>query len=178
MVRLFAGLALPETHRQRLELLCHGVKGARWVAPENLHITLSFIGEVDEPQAEDLARALSAVRAEPFAITVAELGTFGHPPHNIWAGVNDEPTGALAALHANVESVLVREGLEPEHRKYTPHVTLAYCRKASESRIALFLEGSGAVALEPIEVNGSTLFQSHLSPEGAHYERIVEYDFL
>lgn len=178
MVRLFVGLALPEAQRQRLSLISHGVKGARWLAPENLHITLRFIGEVTEPEAESLAQALHTVRAEPFTVTIAELGTFGNPPHSIWAGVQDEPSGALAALHANVESTLVREGLEPEHRKYTPHVTLARCRKAAISRIAMFLEGSGQVALEPFNVTGFTLFQSHLLPEGAQYEPIIEYAFV
>lgn len=177
MVRLFVGLALPEAHRQRLGLIGHGIEGARWVAPQNLHITLRFIGEVDEDVAEDLVRGLSQVRADPFAVTIKGVGTFGHPPHALWAGVEDEPQGALAQLHANVESALVREGLEPEHRKYTPHVTLARFRKVNMSRVARFMESSGALALEPFEATGFTLFQSHLRPEGAEYERITQFNF-
>jgi len=176
MIRLFAGLALPAAHRQRLSFISHGIEGARWVAPENLHISLRFIGEVDEDVAEDLAEALSKVTAEPFAVTVKGLGTFGHPPHAVWAGVEDEPQGALAALYANVESALVREGLEPEHRKYTPHVTLARLRQANMARIARFLEGSGDLALDPFPLTGFSLFRSHLRPEGAEYERIVDFD--
>ena len=178
MIRLFVGLTLPAAQRQRLSVLSHGVKGARWVVPENLHITLRFIGEVDEDVAENLAQALSTVRAAPFTVRIRELGTFGNPPHSIWAGVADEPCGALAALHANVESALVREGLEPEHRKYTPHVTLAYCRKAAINRVAMYLESSDAVALEPFDVTGFSLFQSHLHPEGAQYEPVVEFAFV
>ena len=177
MIRLFVGLALPDAHRQRLSLLCHGIKGARWVAPENLHVTLRFIGEVDEDVAAGIAQALTLVKATPFDVTLKDLGTFGDPPHAIWAGVHDEPAGALAALQANVESTMVREGLEPEHRKYTPHVTLARCRKAHVSRIAPFVAASADLALEPFGVTGFTLFQSHLHPEGAVYERRVEYDF-
>lgn len=177
MVRLFAGIALPEAHRQRLSLIGHGIEGARWVAPENLHITLRFIGEVDEDVAEDITRALETVTAEPFAITIKGVGAFGHPPHALWAGVEDQPAGALAQLYANVESAMVREGLEPEHRKYTPHVTLARFRKVNMSRVARFMEGSGGLALEPFDVTGFSLFRSHLRPEGAEYERIVEFDF-
>lgn len=181
MVRLFVGLVLPPTHRQRLSLLGHGIEGARWVAPENLHLTLRFIGEVDEDVGEEVAEALNGVRAAPFVVTLHGLGTFGHPPHALWVGAEDEPSGALAALNGAVESVLVRRGLEPEHRNFTPHVTLARFRKASVNRplnrLVQFLETNGALALEPFAVAGFTLFQSHLRPEGAEYERIVEYTF-
>lgn len=177
MVRLFVGLALPEAHRHRLSLIGHGIEGARWVAPENLHVTLRFIGEVDEDVAEDLTQALGHVAVEPFAVTIKGVGAFGHPPHALWAGVEDDPQGALAQLHANVESALVREGLEPEHRKYTPHVTLARFRKVHMSRVARFMESSGGLALEPFDVTGFTLFQSHLHPEGAQYQRITEFYF-
>lgn len=177
MIRLFAGLALPETHRQRLSHISHGIAGARWVAPENLHVTLRFIGEVDEDKAEGLVAALSNVTAAPFDVTIKGLGAFGHPPHALWAGVEDDPTGALAALYANVESALVREGLEPEHRKYTPHVTLARFREVNMSRVARFMEGSGDLALEAFTVTSFTLFRSHLRHEGAQYERIVEFNF-
>ncbi|MCR4376758.1 MAG: RNA 2',3'-cyclic phosphodiesterase [Rhodospirillales bacterium] len=178
MVRLFVGLTLPQTHRQRLSLLGHGIEGARWVAPENLHLTLRFIGEVDEHVGEAVAEALNGVNGKPFGVTLHGLGTFGHPPHALWVGAEDAPSGALAALNGAVESVLVRQGLEPEHRKFAPHVTLARFRKASVNRLVQFLEINGALALEPFEVAGFTLFQSHLRPEGAEYERIVEYTFV
>lgn len=177
MVRLFVGLALPEAHRHRLSLVGRGIEGARWVAPQNLHITLRFIGEVDEDVAENIAEALDRIRAAPFTVTLKGLGAFGHPPHALWVGVDDAPSGALAALRDTVESTLVREGLEPEHRKYAPHVTLARFRKVSPNRIAQFMEANGGLALDSIDVTGFTLFQSHLRPEGAEYERVVEYDF-
>jgi 2'-5' RNA ligase len=175
MVRLFVGLALPDRHRQHLRMLGGGIEGARWVAAANLHLTLRFIGEVDEDVAEDLATALQPVAIEPFELKIKGMGVFGHPPHALWAGVEDAPKGALGALAASVESVLVREGLAPEHRNFTPHITLARFRKANEARIARFLEEGAGLALEPFRVSGFSLFQSHLRPEGAEYERIVEY---
>ena len=147
------------------------------MASENLHITLRFIGEVDEDVAEDLAGALSRVSATPFEITLKDLGTFGEPPHALWAGVKVEPDGALAALQANIESALVRKGLEPEHRKYAPHVTLAYCKKSPVNRVAQYLEGGADLNLAPFKVTGFSIFQSHLRPEGAEYSRVVEFDF-
>lgn len=177
MIRLFVGLPLPEDCRRQLSLMSHGIDGARWVAPENLHITLRFIGEVDEDVAEDLAQALDAVTARPFDLTIQGLGTFGHPPHALWAGVVDPTGGALAGLQANVESALVRAGLEPEHRKFIPHVTLARFRKANMGRVARLLEGSGDLKLDPFAVTGFSLFRSHLRPEGAEYEQVVDYTF-
>lgn len=177
MIRLFVGLALPEEHRRQLSLMSHGIEGARWVAPENLHITLRFIGEVDEDVAEELAQALDGVRAEPFALSIEGLGTFGHPPHAVWAGVEDLSAGRLAALQASIESTMVRQGLEPEHRKFTPHVTLARFRKVNMARVARFLEGSGDLKLPPFEVGGFSVFRSHLRPEGAQYEQVADYGF-
>jgi len=179
MIRLFAGLALPEAHRRQLRLIGGGIEGARWVEPENLHITVRFIGEVDEDVAEDIALALDAVKVAPFTVTLKGLGTFGHPPHNLWAGVEDDPKGALAALHASVESALVRQGLVPERRKYAPHVTLAWLKKGKVNmvRVARLLEDSGGLALPPFEARGLTLYRSHLTPAGAHYERVAEFEF-
>ena len=177
MIRLFVGLPLPEDHRRQLSLMSHGIEGARWVAPENLHITLRFIGEVDEDVAEDLAQALDAVTARPFELSVETLGTFGHPTHALWAGITDRSAGELAGLQANIESALVRAGLEPEHRKFVPHVTLARFRKVNMGRVARLLEGSGDLKLAPFAVHGFSLFRSHLRPEGAQYEQVVDYTF-
>lgn len=177
MIRLFVGLTLPDPHRQRLAQLGFGMEGARWVVAQNLHITLRFIGEVDEDVAEDLAQALDGVTADPFEVSIKGVGTFGHPPHSVWAGVGDQPPGALAHLHGNVESALVRAGLEPEGRKYTPHITLARFRHVKAAHLAGFLEGGADLDLEPFPVTGFTLFQSHLSPHGAQYKRVGEFDF-
>ena len=177
MIRLFVGLALSDLHRQRLVHLSAGVEGARWVAAENLHITLRFIGEVDEDVGEDLAQALHGVRSDPFDVTLKGVGTFGHPPHSVWAGVVDTPSGALAHLHANVESALVRAGLKPEGRKYTPHVTLARFRHVKAGQLAGFLETNVDLAYEPFSVTGFTLFESHLSPRGAQYKNVADFKF-
>ncbi len=178
MIRLFAGLALPNGHRQQINLIQNGLKDARWVAPENLHVTLRFIGEVDEDVVDELSGALDDVRAEPFTLTIQGLGTFGRPPSSVWAGVEDTPAGALAHLQAKVESVLVRSGLPPEGRKYTPHVTLARLRKSPGAlRLGDYMESHGALVLPAFEVTGFTLFESRLSHQGAHYSALAEYKF-
>ena len=178
MIRLFAGIALPESHRQQLALMQNGIKGARWVEPHNLHMTLRFIGEVDESVAEDLSAALDAVCAQPFELTLKDIGTFGRPPHSVWVGCEDAPSGALAHLQSAVESIVVRAGLAAEGRKFSPHVTLARFKKTiTQQRLGVFIAAHAGLTLSPFEVNGFTLFESHLSHLGAQYAPFAEYDF-
>ena len=88
MIRLFAALALPEEVRQRLALVCAPLPGARWAPPENMHVTLRFIGEVEAPVATDIDALLSRVTAPAFDIRLAGLGTFGsrEQVRALWAG--------------------------------------------------------------------------------------------
>jgi len=177
LVRLFVGLKVPQLYQERLHHLCYGIEGARWVEPQNFHITLRFIGDVDEDIAENALNALDLVHGEPFALKLNGLGTFGRPPRALWVGVQDLSRGSLVALQANVESAMVRTGLKPEGRKYTPHMTLARFKNVPELHLANFIESHGALALEPIDVEGFTLFQSHLTHTGAQYEIIKEFEF-
>ncbi len=178
MLRLFAGLPIPDGHRQKLASIQNGVKDARWIATENLHITLRFIGEVDEDVAAQLAEALSEIKAEPFEVTLKGVGTFGSPPHSLWVGAEDTPTGALSHVHANVESALVRAGLDPEGRKFTPHVTLTrFRRSVNPGRLAQHLATHAGFVLPPFTVQGLTLFQSQLGHKGAQYTPFSTYDF-
>src|SRR5579872_6450238 len=113
MLRLFVGIAFPPELKLRLSLLCTGVGGARWVDPGNLHLTLRFIGEIDEGLAADVDEALQRVKARPFTLQLGGVGVFGgNRPHALWVGVEKNP--ALAALRDKIEQALVRVGLAPE----------------------------------------------------------------
>ena len=108
-MRLFIALSLPEEVRERLSLLAGGLPGARWVAPESLHLTLRFVGEVDAPQAHDLDDVLSTIDLPEFELTLRGLGTFdeGRRLRSLWAGV--EPNETLLRLQAKVESFRTRK---------------------------------------------------------------------
>src|SRR5215469_6783772 len=136
MLRLFVGIALPPELKLRLSLLAAGVPGARWVDPGNYHLTLRFIGEVGEDLASDIDGALLPLRAKPFAVTITGVGRFAD--RMLWAGV--EKSEALVHLRDKIESALVRLGLEPETRRYAPHVSLARLRNASEAKVQAFLQ--------------------------------------
>lgn len=179
-MRLFIGFPIPGVQRQRLEMLQSGLKGARWIDPENFHATLRFIGEADGIEAKALHLALQAVEAPPFEVLIADLGTFGRPPKSLWAGVRSAPADALGHLAQIIESAVVRAGFQPERRKFSPHVTLARLRGVSAAKLAPYLEtsGGGVVDTPQIEAFGLdafALYKSHLSHKGAHYQALETY---
>ncbi len=171
MLRLFVGIALPPELKLRLSLICSGVPGARWVDPGNYHLTLRFIGEVDEGMASDIDAALLQVRAPRFEVTLAGVGRFGD--RMLWAGVDKSPP--LVHLRDKVESALVRLGLPPETRRYAPHVSLARLRNAGEAKVRSFIEEHALFRAEPFAVDHFSLVASYLTKSGAIYEDQADY---
>ena len=169
MIRLFVGLELPQELRLRLAALSTGVPGARWVRPENLHLSLRFIGEVEEPGMTDISDALAAVKGSPFALEITGLGHFesAGKVRVLWAGV--ERNERLFHLYGRIESALIRAGLEPEERKFFPHITLARLKAAPVRRVADFLRANGPFRAGPVPVTRFVLFSSFLSRSGAVY---------
>lgn len=177
MIRLFVALPLPEEVRDRLSRIAGGLPGARWIAPENYHVTLRFIGEVDDGTAADVDAALDRLAAQPFALTLDGMGTFGrgHMAKTLWVAVQRaEP---LQHLRDKVESALVRAGLPPDERKYTAHVSLARLGSTPESRLAEFLAVNGAFRAGPISVDRFVLYESILGRDGGVYRELRSYPF-
>jgi len=176
MLRLFTGLALPILIRQRLTLLGGGgIAGAKWVERENLHLTLTFIGEVNEADAEDLDEALEAIRAPRFSLKLQGTGSFdtrGNPA-TLWAGVADSP--ALHHLKDKIDRRLQQYAIPFEKRKYAPHVTLARLKNPDPAKIAGFMQQHNLFSTEEFEISEFTLFHSHLTKHGAAYEALKEY---
>src|SRR5580693_7192384 len=102
MLRLFVGIEFPPELKLHLSLLCSGVAGAKWVDPGNFHLTLRFIGEVDEGTAADVDEALLRLKARPFSVQLAGVGVFGAEKlRTLWVGVEREP--ALLTLAGKLE---------------------------------------------------------------------------
>ncbi len=174
-MRLFVGLDLPWDFKQRLAALAGGIPGARWVPPENYHLTLRFIGEVVPHQAEEIDLALATLRAKAFDLTLAGLGTFakGGRDTQLWTGVDRNP--ALDLLQAKVEQALQRAGLAPERRRFTPHVTLARLDNAAPGKLAEFVQTHNLFRAEPLPISHFCLFSSRLGKEASVYTAEVEY---
>jgi len=175
MLRLFVGIPFPPALKLRLSALCAGVPGAKWVDPANFHLTLRFIGEVGEDLATDIDAALARLTAPPFVLQLAGTGVFGNGgmPRSLWVGVERNPP--LAALRDKIEQALIRAGLPPEPRKFSPHVTLARLKHAAPDRIAAFLSASAQFRAEPLAVDSFSLVASLQSKAGSVYEDQADY---
>ncbi len=174
MIRLFVGLRPPAAIRARLLALMGGIPGARWQDDDQLHITLRFIGDVDERAAEDAALALSSVHWPPVEVALDGVGTFDSRGriNAVWAGVR--PKEALAALHRKIDQALVRAGQPPERRAYLPHITLARMNSPTEA-VDRFVEAHAGLASAPFTLDHFFLFESSLGHEGARYDAVARY---
>lgn len=176
MIRLFTGLPLPAPLRDRLALMQGGIDGARWTKPENYHITLTFIGNVDETTAQDIDEALLGVRAPSFDLTLAGADSFaqGDDPTVLWMGLRPEP--ALHRLKEKIDRAMEQRRLPFENRKYTPHVTQARFRKrADEARIAQFIREQSLFVSEPFHIDHFILYRTHQTKNGSIYEEAASY---
>lgn len=174
MPRLFTGLEIPSDVCQSLSTLRGGLPGARWIDPENYHVTLRFIGDVDDVVAHEIASMLGRVRRQAFELRIEDLKSFGgRKPRQIVATLG--PAQALMELQAEHERLMQRVGLEPEGRKYTPHVTLARLREASSSQVAEYLSTRALFRPLPFRASRFVLFSSRASVGGGPYVVEVAY---
>lgn len=174
MIRLFVALALPEDHRQQLLRLCQGVRDARWASDENMHLTLRFIGEVEEPRVADIVGALTRVKDEPFSLTLSGVGHFqkGRRIRSLWVGT--EACDALVQLQSNVDTALRHADLPPDGRRFTPHVTLARLKSGAEQQAGSWIEANSLFRAAPFPVDHLVLFESYLSHTGSIYTPVAE----
>ena len=174
MHRLFVAIRPPEPIRDLLIDAMDDSADFRWQDEEQLHITLRFIGEVDRPLANDVADALTRIRAEQFRLRISGVGRFEQRNSGaLWAGV--EPKAPLAALAAKVERVCQETGLEAERRAYHPHITLARWKGRRTREVQDYLDRTRGLTSEPFAVTEFILFESRLSRHGAHYEPVASY---
>jgi RNA 2',3'-cyclic 3'-phosphodiesterase len=125
MLRLFIALPVPDQVAVQIGQVQCGLEGAKWSPRENLHVTLRFIGNCDEPKAEEIDAAMAQITCAPFDISLKGAGFFGSDaPHAAWLGVSQND--ALFSLQKKCEKACRLVGLEPDPRKYTPHATLCY----------------------------------------------------
>lgn len=174
MPRLFVAIRPPTSVRDALIDLMEGLRDVRWQDDEQLHLTLRFIGEVDARTAEDLTAALASVSTPPFDLALRGVGTFARKGrvHTLWAGV--APSPELMALQKKVERACQACGLEPEHRKFTPHVTVARMHGAGPA-LADWLTRHANFAGDAWVAGDFRLYESFLAPGGSEYFTLARY---
>jgi 2'-5' RNA ligase len=174
MPRLFTALEIPEDIADGLALLRGGLIGARWIEPEDYHITLRFIGDVDARAADDVAETLRDIRRPPLAIAFEALAWFGgDKPRAIVAKVRATPE--LAELQAEHERRMRRIGLPAETRNFLPHVTLARIKSASPATVADYLGARGQLRIEEFKAAQFVLYSARDSVGGGPYAVEARY---
>ena len=144
-----------------------GIPGARWIALDQLHLTVRFIGDVDGALFLDIKTALAETNISPFNIQMKGVGHF--PPRGaprvIWAGL--EKSEPLLLLRKKIDAALLKIGVTPEKRKFSPHITLARLKNTPPQKVANFLSGNSLFSQEPFQVDDFKLYSSTLTPKGA-----------
>jgi 2'-5' RNA ligase len=174
MLRLFVAIRPPSDVIDRLIDTMEGIENARWQDEEQLHLTLAFAGDVEHRTAEDLVAALAAVRCDPFDLVVAGVDHFERKGRvtAIWARVAESE--ALGALQRRVSRACESVGIELEHRRFIPHITMArFSQRAPE--VPDWLARHARLHCAPFTVDHFALFRSHLSTSGVNYDELAQF---
>jgi 2'-5' RNA ligase len=173
MPRVFTAIEIPAEIGRSLAMLRGGLPGARWVKPENYHLTLRFIGDIDDALAREIAYLLGNVERPAFDLQIDGLDSFGgNKPRAVVAAVT--PKRDLMELQAEHERLMQRVGLEAE-RKYRPHITLARLRDTASRQVAEFLAARQPFKSPLFAVSRFVLYSSRASLGGGPYVIEAEY---
>jgi 2'-5' RNA ligase len=174
-MRLFVALDLPWEVKEELNDLSCSLAGARWVPTDNFHLTLRFIGEANRLQAEEIDFALAALRGRSFSFSLSGLGWFEKNGRVNTVYVGLERNADLARLQTKVETALLRVGLQPDRRRFTPHVALARMEQPVTPELARFVQANNLYRSVPIRADNVTLFSSFLGKDSPTYTPEAEY---
>ena len=182
-VRVFVAVELPDTVKGEFAGLAAaidalGVRGARTVRPEGIHLTLKFLGDVSVELLPEIEAAMDSAAGEvsPFDLSLGDAGVFPNPRATrvLWVGVEGD-LDSLGRLQQRVEENLAELGFGPERRGFNPHITAGRVRdrvsNADRRRVTETLL-SHEYARPPIRVESISLIRSTLRPDGAVYEPI------
>lgn len=175
-MRLFLAISLPDSLRDALEELQTGLPAGRPVSWDNFHLTLVFLGDLNESLAEELDLAFDGMRFALPPIAMCGLGHFGSAsPRAIWVGAT--PLEPLEALHRRLANTARRVGCDVPSRRFVPHVTLTrFARETVDpTAVARAIEKRGRVNLPAFQPYALTLFRSHLRADGPVYEQLADY---
>jgi 2'-5' RNA ligase len=176
-MRLFIAVDLPPEVRPRIARLCQGIAGARWVRPEQLHITLRFLGDTPEAGLSSMREKLRQVALPGFSLSLTGVGVFPpagarKPARVLWLGLT--PPAPLQSLKLALDAVL---GPDPEaaQRGFSPHLTLARLNTRPGHDLDDFQARHGELSVGPFPVADFHLYRSTLRPQGALHEIVESY---
>jgi 2'-5' RNA ligase len=178
MAKLFVGLQIPGHLAKQFNLLKIDVTGARWQTEENMHVTLSFIGEVDDGLLNKVLETLRNVEAEQFSLALKSVGTFARhdEPNVLWAGIAN--ADALKVLKRKIDEVLHGADLPFDRKEYRPHMTLAFLETCDRDKLAAFLNKNKDFCCDAFEVSEFVLYQTMGTKEAPVFKRVSTYRLL
>jgi 2'-5' RNA ligase len=177
MQRLFISIDPDASTAEQLANLYHGIRGARWTPIDQLHLTIRFIGEVDDAEASDIKECLSMVHYTSFDLLIKGTGFFPlrRNPTVIWAGV--EISENLKEFHSLIEQNLKSAGIAGDKRNFHPHITLARLNEdTAPAEIIPFLSGTGMLRAGPVHAKAFHLYSSILYNNGPVHTREESYE--
>ena len=182
-MRLFVALELPAAVRENLAALLESLRAVspqtRWVRPENLHVTLKFMGEVPETKLAATRSALAGVRSDQLTtVDFRGLGFFPNEKHPrvFWAGIEASPN--LKTLAADIERAMEKLGIPREQRPFSPHLTLARFEPPGlPDKLRFAIQENAAREFGSLRTNQYHLIESKLKPSGAEYTTLESFAF-
>jgi RNA 2',3'-cyclic 3'-phosphodiesterase len=186
-MRLFTALDLSDAQRSEAARAAEALqreldrvrapRAVRWVAPDRLHLTVRFIGEVGDDFGARIAEALSApLEVAPFTLALGDPGTFpsSGQPRVVWLGLAEGAAGSSAA-HDAIDARLAALGVPSEERSFKAHLTLGRVREIGRAQAGALMTAARAlhISRSPATVAHLTLYRSYLSPKGPRYEPLA-----
>jgi 2'-5' RNA ligase len=183
-VRLFVALDLSEPVRATLSTFCEKLRrafpAARWVRPEGIHVTLKFIGEVNQDRVGPIQAALERIHSDaPVELHFHGTGFFPNErrPRVFWVGIEASPN--LTQIASEVESQLEPLGIPRESREFRPHLTLARIEESRDiDKLRTALQEAGPQEFGTIRTFEMYLYESKISRGGAQYPRVATFPFV
>tara|TARA_B100001123_G_scaffold396388_1_gene478717 strand:- start:936 stop:1481 length:546 start_codon:yes stop_codon:yes gene_type:complete len=176
--RLFIALTIPTDISADLKRIQHGIRGATWVTPHNFHLTLCFIGTVNNGITEEIIEALENIRVARFFLQLCGVNHFSRKGEirSLWVGVLSNST--LTLLQKKIVTTLIRSDFPFDKREFRPHVTLAKLKNASVDDIAFYEKSNNLFSTRVFTINAFTIFESIIKGGGPIYIPIAEIPMM
>ncbi|MGD0586172.1 MAG: RNA 2',3'-cyclic phosphodiesterase [Oryzomonas sp.] len=174
-MRLFIAIELPDEIKRLLEGMRTDIPGSRWVPLEQIHLTLAFLGEVDDATIGLLTGALATIKAPGFNLYFSAPGCFPDRRRSrvLWVGLEPEPL--LNSLASLVREAVLACNISQEERPFSPHITLARLKFPAQREVGVFLDQPRKRVLPPVSVREFSLFQSLLTSRGAVHTAVKTF---
>ncbi len=156
------------------------VRSIKWVKPQLIHLTLKFLGEVDESRTEEICQAVEIVcqGVKSFELEFTKLGSFGRPPKVIWLGIEKQIV-ELQKLAGDLENAFEELGFDKEGRDFSPHLTLARVNEGrGDKSLVQSIESFGKIDAPKVKINSVCFFKSQLTSDDPIYTLLKKIDFM